>query len=200
MRLKRIVLLGTMAVAAGTAVVFSMSAAADIEGPYWYDDREKIDPTPEAPKAVTPTGTLMLTVGPGKIKIGPCENIELKGSIYNGPAGEGVITGGSFNSKCPTQFAGCEVEASTLQGLPWEITLTEPTNVEVTGVKIENHFSKECEKFGLPLTSTVSGTVTGVFDGLESELELEESGDLQVGAATATLDGEFEFGTEITIH
>jgi hypothetical protein len=191
-------ILAALSVAA--VMTFALPASAEFEGSYWYDHLDNRAPTEEEPKEVEPTAALTFTVGALRVT---CVELEMKGELWNSEVtgmGEGTITKGT-GITCNTNIPGCEVDAST-PVFPWHLTTTETFLVEVSGFKIEHHFAKECEKFGVPLTATVSGTATGMFDGLLSAIVFEESGDLKStpGGISVGLDGRINFGTKLTVE
>jgi hypothetical protein len=197
----KVALLSTtaLALAAIAVVAFALPAAADVEGPYWYDHMDDRAPTEADPKKVEPKASLTFTVGPLTVT---CVGLETKGTLWNSEEtgmGEAVIEEGTGIS-CSTNLAGCEVEGTPV--FPWTVTATELLFVEVSNIKVENHFSKGCEKYGLSAKTTMSGTATGAFDGLLSAIVFDEDGDLKSdpGGLTVKLHGQVKFGTEVTVE
>jgi hypothetical protein len=188
---------------------FALAApAAETEGLFWYDDDGGFAPSVENKKPVEPGGEISFLVGepPGQVIVGPCK-VKFKGVVYNGSEmGEGEVTqkleGGGA---CATNLPGCSLEEATYGNFPWSVTLDENGEIAITGIEVENHFSKGCEKFGVPLTSTTEGTATGLFSSYIKEgdvpatLNFKESGDLiAAGIGPVDLNGFLRFGTEFT--
>ena len=211
MAAKRILLvIGVALVVSGGAGALAALTAADESGWWWwYDHDVEENPMPQKPKTVTPTGDITLIVGAAEF--GPCENVQLDGELFNDPMGNGE---GEFlepmanGEECATSLPGCTVEESRPTGFPWGVKLESATEVVVSGIDIETEFSEGCKKYGLPATSTASGTVSGEFSGYVEEKEghettpttfvFNESPGLTVGGVGAKLDGIFTFGTNLT--
>lgn len=211
MALKRTVLaMIVVLVATGFTAGFSALTSAGESGWWWwYDHDVEENPMPSKPKTVEPEGDLTITVA-GLVTFGPCEGVRLDGELFNDPMGNGegeVLEAKNNGQGCETNLPGCEVVESRPTNLPWSIKLESATEVTINGVAIETHLSEECnKKYKLPLTSVTTGNVKARFQGYDPEKEgyefatfvFEESGELTTMGMSATLDGFFLFGTNLT--
>lgn len=188
------------------SIALAVPATAEATRWWWYDHEISGSPNTASPKSVEPYGELTLTYKGVSFECG----VLFGGEIYNElfGVGEGTIDEVLTPAEnCPTNKANCKVLKSTMLGLPWELEflqVSDPT-VTITGMKIENHLSEGCLLYGLPLTWTASGTVTGEFVNYEpSEIESKpgkivfKKAPMTVGGEKAELDGLIRFGTELT--
>lgn len=206
MKIKKMLLLVSTAcvVALGLTALPALTGADQVEL-HWFDHQTGKSPKTTEKKKVEPKGTLSITHAGNKF--GPCQ-YNFVGTIWNEPGGMGEGEINEVEGKienCPTSLgATCTVLQSTVQELPMTLTLTSAPAVQVGKMTIQLHLSNGC--MGKPgittLTPSASGSPSGQFLNKtathKATVVFNNSGGLIMNGGAATLDGNLEFGTELT--
>lgn len=181
-------------------IALAVPAAAQAEGPFWWEDHGGKEIFLEEPKEAGPQPELTFTFK-GGLTVGPCTwgpKTLWAGLLFNTPeVGEGKIYEGGFEGACATSIPGCTVTVTP--EFNWLLKLRKVGGkplVDLTGVKLKFVPGAGC---GGLQPATAEGTLTGEFDNKESRIVFNKAGDLTAGGQAVEVDGEIRFGTSMTV-
>lgn len=179
-----------------------------LQGGEWYVSEETIPLGKENSTEVEMTGEAAYTGSEGGTRSGPCIthavmkiwNVEVEEEVH----ATAEVTSFTITAPCSLfhfieeePVSICTIEAAEAKELPWHVSVT-GTNVAIKGAKISLSYSGCPPPFN-SATITSSGTVTGVMQNTEEEMEEEtilgicinfaSSGDMTNAFGAVTIDG-----------
>ncbi|HSK50770.1 MAG TPA: hypothetical protein VK889_09810 [Solirubrobacterales bacterium] len=189
---------------AWAALALAGPAAAQAEGPFWWEDDNEVEKFLEEPKEAGPGVEFTFTIPAVNLIVGPCESGKETvwgGVLFNtSEAGEGKFFEGGIEGSCPTNDFLCTMTATP--EFNWFLKLEEGELGEPLGTvtEVSIRFVPEAGCETVP-EFTIAGEMTGAFENGESKLifeKEEESGLLVSGVLPAEVEGEMSFGTNMT--